>query len=137
MDFDYLLINGTVVDGTGNPPFAARVAIAGDRLRVIRGNTALEAKHVYDIAGCVVAPGFIDMHSHTGLLLLEHPVNEAKIRQGVTTEVVGVDGLGYAPFLSTAELHALVRYNAGLAGWIPSSVGYVYSSGYRAGCGWL
>lgn len=116
MDFDHLLVNGTVVDGTGNPGFAARVAIAGDRLRVIRGDTPLQAGHVHDIAGCVVAPGFIDMHSHTGLLLLENPVNEAKVRQGVTTEVVGVDGLGYAPFPSTAELKELVRYNAGLDG---------------------
>jgi len=116
MDFDYLLINGTVVDGTGNPPFRARVGIAGDRLRIIRGATDVAAAHVYDIDGCVIAPGFIDMHSHTGLLLLEQPVNEAKIRQGVTTEIVGVDGLGYAPFFSKAELQRLVRYNSGLDG---------------------
>jgi N-acyl-D-amino-acid deacylase len=64
----------------------------------------------------VVCPGFIDMHAHSGLVMLEDPRHEAKVRQGVTTEVIGVDGNSYAPFRSSADLADFVRMNAGLDG---------------------
>jgi N-acyl-D-amino-acid deacylase len=63
----------------------------------------------------VVAPGFIDLHSHSGLMIFADPLHEPKVRQGVTTEVIGVDGLSYAP-LDPADLEALVHMNAGLDG---------------------
>ena len=56
------------------------------------------ASRAIDATGLVVAPGFIDLHSHGGLVILADPRHEPKVRQGVTTEVVGVDGNGYAPF---------------------------------------
>jgi N-acyl-D-amino-acid deacylase len=64
----------------------------------------------------VVAPGFIDLHSHSGLMILADPDHGAKVRQGVTTELVGVDGLSYAPIPDRADLDALVHINAGLDG---------------------
>ena len=66
--------------------------------------------------GMVVAPGFIDLHSHGGLVILADPRHEPKVRQGVTTEVIGVDGNGYAPFADTADLASFVDLNAGLDG---------------------
>ena len=64
----------------------------------------------------VVAPGFIDLHSHGGLVILADPRHEPKVRQGVTTEVIGVDGNGYAPFRDHDDLAAFVELNAGLDG---------------------
>ena len=70
-----------------------------DRLRIFRGDTsALAAERVIDAKGRVVTPGFIDMHAHSGLVILAEPLHEPKVRQGVTTEVIGVDGNSYAPF---------------------------------------
>jgi N-acyl-D-amino-acid deacylase len=67
-----------------------------------------------DATGLVVAPGFIDLHSHSGLWLLHDGSHEPKVLQGVTTEVIGVDGLSYAPLTRPADLAALVQMNAGL-----------------------
>ena len=60
-----------------------------------------------DATGHVVAPGFIDLHSHSGLMILAEPRHEPKVRQGVTTEVIGVDGNSYAPFRSRDDLRRL------------------------------
>ena len=113
---DVLITGGTVVDGTGTPGFAADVAIHGDRLLVVRGGHELKAGRVIDATGKVVAPGFIDLHSHSDLMILAEPRHEPKVRQGVTTEIVGVDGLSYAPMPSRAQLGDLVNMNAGLDG---------------------
>ena len=64
----------------------------------------------------MVTPGFIDMHSHSGVMIMAEPRHEPKVRQGVTTEVIGVDGNSYAPFRSPADLRAFARLNAGLDG---------------------
>ncbi len=69
-----------------------------------------------DATDKVVAPGFIDLHSHAGLMVLADPRHEPKVRQGVTTEIVGVDGLSYAPLPSQQDLDALIEMNAGLDG---------------------
>ena len=63
-----------------------------------------------------VAPGFIDLHSHSGLMIFADPRHEPKVRQGITTEVIGVDGLSYAPIPDSADLEALVHMNSGLDG---------------------
>jgi N-acyl-D-amino-acid deacylase len=116
-DLAILIEGGTVVDGTGSPGFRATVAIAGDRLAVHRGDTsALPAARRIDATGLVVAPGFIDLHSHSGLMIMAEPLHEPKVRQGVTTEVIGVDGNSYAPFHSAADLRDFARLNAGLDG---------------------
>jgi N-acyl-D-amino-acid deacylase len=74
------------------------------------------AGDIIDATGHVVAPGFIDMHSHGGLVMLAEPRHEPKVRQGVTTEVIGVDGNSYAPFTSQADLDDFLTLNAGLDG---------------------
>ncbi len=115
--FDLLIDGGTVVDGTGSPGFRAAVAVVGDRVAVIRGETrAMRAEQRIDATGMVVAPGFIDLHSHSGVMVLVEPLHEPKVRQGVTTEVIGVDGNSYAPFRSAEDLRAFARFNAGLDG---------------------
>jgi N-acyl-D-amino-acid deacylase len=115
--FDVLIRGGTIVDGTGAAGFAGSVAIMGDRLTVIpAGAETPAAARVIDATNKVVAPGFIDLHSHAGLMILADPRHEPKVRQGVTTEIVGVDGLSYAPLPTRADLKALIEMNAGLDG---------------------
>ncbi len=113
---DVLISGGTVVDGTGAPGYAADVAISADRLRVVPDGHDLDAARTIDATGKVVTPGFIDLHSHSGLMILAEPRHEPKVRQGVTTEIVGVDGLSYAPLPTRADVDALVEMNAGLDG---------------------
>jgi N-acyl-D-amino-acid deacylase len=74
------------------------------------------AGRTIDASGMVVAPGFVDLHSHGGLMVLADARHEPKVRQGVTTEIIGVDGNGYAPFAHRDDLESFVRLNAGLDG---------------------
>src|SRR4051794_37097669 len=120
---DVLIRGGTVVDGTGAPGFAASVAISADRLRLVAADAAEpQATSVIDAAGKVVAPGFIDVHSHAGLMILADPRHEPKVRQGVTTEIVGVDGLSYAPIGDRDRLAGVGEVDARVVG--PPAVGF-------------
>jgi N-acyl-D-amino-acid deacylase len=98
------------------------VAVADDRVRIMRRapdaatETVPRAGQRIDATGHVVAPGFIDLHSHGGLMMLAEPRHEPKVRQGVTTEVIGVDGNAYAPFTSQRDLDDFLTLNAGLDG---------------------
>jgi N-acyl-D-amino-acid deacylase len=125
--FELLIDRGTIVDGTGSPGFAGAVGVwreqpgASARLTVLRDPADIEvaigkSDGVLDARDRVVAPGFIDLHSHSGLMLLAEPRHEPKVRQGVTTEVVGVDGLSYAPIPSRQRLDELIEMNGGLDG---------------------
>ena len=92
-----VLSGGTIVDGTGSPSYRGAVLIEGDRITGVGTVTApSDVEHV-DVSGHMVAPGFIDMHSHSDLALLSEAVPEVKIRQGITTEVIGQVGTSYAP----------------------------------------
>ena len=96
--FDLLISGGRVIDGTGQTWFRADVGVTGDTVTVIRGEApGVQAARTIDATGCVVSPGFIDMHSHSDLALLNNPRHEAKLAQGVTTDALGQDGLSYAP----------------------------------------
>lgn len=114
---DLLITGGTLVDGSGASGRAGSLAVDGGRIRLVDPEQALpSAARVIDATGLIVAPGFIDLHSHSGLWLLYEPLHEPKVRQGVTTEVIGVDGLSYAPMRRGADLEALYAMNAGLDG---------------------
>jgi N-acyl-D-amino-acid deacylase len=91
---DVLIEGGTIVDGSGAAGRAGSVAVAGDSVRVLLpGAEVGPVGRRIDARGKVVAPGFIDMHSHSGLMALAEPRHEPKVRQGVTSEIIGVDGL--------------------------------------------
>jgi N-acyl-D-aspartate/D-glutamate deacylase len=87
--YDLLIRNGKVIDGTGNPWFYGDVAVRGGRVVAVGRVPPAPAKREIDARGRVVAPGFIDIHSHSDYLLLEDGDAQSKIRQGVTTEVLG------------------------------------------------
>lgn len=93
---DLVVLNGTVVDGTGRPGFRADVAIAGDRIVEV-GEVRTEGTRTIDASGCVVAPGFIDVHTHDDLAVVREPAVDFKVMQGVTTDIVGNCGVGAAP----------------------------------------
>jgi len=114
---DLLVTGGSLIDGSGAPAHAGTVASIDGRLHV--GDAAWRPEHAartIDASAMVVAPGFIDLHSHSGLVILADPRHEPKVRQGVTTEVIGVDGNGYAPFADHDDLAAFIDLNAGLDG---------------------
>jgi N-acyl-D-amino-acid deacylase len=114
---DLLVTGGSIVDGSGAPARPATVACLDGRLVVREADwRPAHAARSIDAAGRVVTPGFIDLHSHGGLVIMADPRHEPKVRQGVTTEVIGVDGNGYAPFRRREDLHAFVELNAGLDG---------------------
>ena len=120
--FDLLVRGGRVVDGTGQTWFRASLGIAGDTVAVLRGDTtSVEAARIIDAGDRLVCPGFIDMHSHSDLMLLTDPRHGAKVRQGVTTEALGMDGLSYAP-TSPAHLEQLLTYLAAVNGIPPPGV---------------
>lgn len=97
MGWSLLIRGGTVIDGTGAPRQPADVAIEGDRIVALGPGLKGEAARVIDAARRVVAPGFIDVHSHSDLFYLGCPAAESKIRQGCTTEVVGMCSFSPAP----------------------------------------
>lgn len=99
---DVLIQNATVVDGTGSPPFKADVAVADGRIDAVAPQIDGEAARTIDAADLHLAPGFIDAHTHSDLPLLADPKAQSKIRQGVTTEVIGNCGSSPAPLSGRA-----------------------------------
>jgi N-acyl-D-amino-acid deacylase len=96
--YDLALVGGTLVDGTGSPPFRADVGIKGGRIAAVSTASLLQAPagRIIDVTGLVIAPGFIDLHAHLEPLL-EMPGAESHLRQGVTTALGGPDGGGPLP----------------------------------------
>jgi N-acyl-D-amino-acid deacylase len=95
--FDLAICDGTVVDGTGSPGFRADVAITADRVARIGKIDPTAARTTINAAGCVVSPGFIDVHNHSEGWLLKLPQFVPKLSQGFTTEILMSDGISYAP----------------------------------------
>src|SRR5438105_3651751 len=97
MAFDLLIRGGTVIDGTGRPPFPADLAVRDGRVCDLGEIPAPEGVPCLDARGLYVTPGFIDVHSHSDFTLLVDPRAVSSVTQGVTLEVVGNCGHGCAP----------------------------------------
>lgn len=114
---DLVIRDAHVTDGTGNAAYRADVAVEGGRIRAIvregDGTRRPTARHTLDAGGLVLAPGFIDMHAHSDLALLRDPDHSAKAAQGVTLEVIGQDGLSYAP----VDDRTLAEVRTAITGW--------------------
>ena len=95
--FDLVIRGGTVVDGTGAPVYAADVAVNGDAIAAVGSIPAGQGRRVLDATGLHVCPGFVDIHSHSDGVILQYPTADSRVRQGVTTELVGNCGSSAAP----------------------------------------
>ncbi len=98
--FDVIFADGTVIDGSGGPRFKADVGILGDRIAAVGDLSVARADKRVDASSKIVAPGFIDAHTHDDRLLFADPAMKAKSSQGVTTVIVGNCGVSLAPFSS-------------------------------------
>ena len=115
--YNILIRNGLVFDGSGAPGCAGDVAIARGRIAAI-GSLAGAAKTTIDAGGLAVAPGFIDIKTHSDFTLPINPKAESKVRQGVTTEIVGHCGFSVAPALP-GKVDLLKDYLSPSAPWLP------------------
>ena len=112
---DLILRNARILDGSGNPWYRGNVGIQGDTIVAVGRVETGDAARTIDCGGQIVSPGFIDMHTHADVMLLAEPRHEGKIYQGVTTDLLGQDGLSYAP-VSPKTLQLLRRHLAALNG---------------------
>lgn len=112
---DLVFRDATVVDGSGGAAYRADVGIERGRIALIeRGpGRRLTGRRTVDASGLALAPGFVDMHAHSDLALLTDPAHEAKVAQGVTLEVIGQDGLSYAP----VDDRTLAEVRSQITGW--------------------
>jgi N-acyl-D-amino-acid deacylase len=133
---DLVLNNATIVDGTGRPRFMGDVGIRNDVIAALADKSSLAASNRIDCEGLIVAPGFIDTHSHSDLRVLTEPGLPMKVRQGITLEVFGQDGISVAP-IRAAEQPGAEQQLAGLLGrlgrqWDWESVGDYLAAVERA-----
>lgn len=111
--FDLILRGGTVVDGSGAPAYRADVGVLGGRIEAIGDLSSAVAATTLDATGAIVSPGFIDPHTHSDLPLLVNPEAHSKIRQGVTTEVIGNCGSSPAPLVGPHAAEVRARSGGG------------------------
>ena len=115
--YDRVIKNGMIIDGSRLPRFRGDIGISDGLIAEIGRIEPADAEEVIDADGLIVAPGFIDIHTHSDFTLPLNPKAEAKIRQGVTTEVVGNCGFSVAPALP-GKIDALRDYLSGSAPWL-------------------
>src|SRR5438046_1813158 len=118
MTWDILIRGGTLYDGSSRPGGRGDVAIADGRVAQIGRDLPADAKRVIDAAGLAVTPGFIDIKTHSDFTLPINPKAESKVRQGVTTEIIGHCGFSVAPCLP-GKVQMLADYLSGGAPWLP------------------
>ena len=129
--FDVVILGGSVVDGTGAPAYRADVGIKGETIAEIGDLSHAQARRVINAAGLTVSPGFIDTHAHSDGILLIDPQHADGLRQGITTEILGQDGLSYAP-LSPENYRMNRRYLAGILGEPPEDLDMSSVAAFRS-----
>jgi N-acyl-D-amino-acid deacylase len=118
LNYDTIIKGGKIVDGSGNPWYKGDIAVTGDEIVCIARNLAPEAEQVIDATGLVVAPGFIDAHSHADASTLFYREMESVVAQGITTVVAGQCGSSIAPVNPDLGEELEKRW----AGWLPPEV---------------
>ncbi len=112
--FDLVLKGGTLLDGTGAPAWQADLGIVGDTIAALGAIAPEQGRRVLDVTGLHVAPGFVDIHSHSDGDILAYPNGESRLLQGVTTEVTGNCGHSAAPLVGVAADERRKDYQADL-----------------------
>lgn len=97
MIFDLVISGGTLCDGSGGKPFAADIGISGKKITALGNLSGMDAKERFDASGMIVMPGFIDVHTHSDMIVFREPERTAPLCQGITTEITGACGLGLFP----------------------------------------
>jgi len=123
LEYDYVLKKGKILDGTGNPWYYADMGIDEGFIHKI-GWIEEKPAAIIDATGLVIAPGFIDIHSHSDLPVVIDPLAQSKIRQGVTTEVVGQCGNSAAPMNADVKEYR-IKYQSSR---VPEGFQYNWSS---------
>ena len=118
---DLLIKNGYVVDGSGQSRVQSDIGIIGEKIAFIGDSTGKDSKEIINANGLIVSPGFIDAHTHHDGILLNNPQHASSLRQGVTTEILGQDGLSYAP-LSSENYKIQRKYLGGILGMPPENL---------------
>lgn len=129
--FDLLIKNGIVIDGSGQTRIQADIGIIGEKITFIGDSTGKDSSEVINAKGLIVSPGFIDAHAHHDGVLLNNPQHASSLRQGVTTEILGQDGLSYAP-LSSENYKIQRKYLSGILGMPPENLDMSSVSAFRA-----
>ena len=128
---DVVISGGEVVDGTEAPAYRADVGIRGERIECIGDLSQVAARRVIDARGLTVSPGFIDTHTHSEGDLLVDPQHACGLRQGITTEFLGIDGMSYAP-LSHDNYLTYRRWLKGILGEPPEDLDMSSVEAFRA-----
>lgn len=125
---DLLINRARIYDGSGNKPYLGSVGVHKGHIVFVSGDpaAALEAAEALDADGMVLCPGFVDTHTHSDMMLLHDGHAGYSLLQGVTTEILGQDGLSYAP-MSADHLKAYAPYIKGLNG-LPDDVSLDFST---------
>lgn len=131
MNFDLILSGGQLLDGMGTPAVSADVGIIGEKIEAIGDLSQARARRVIPLQGLTVAPGFIDTHTHSEGALLHDPQHACGLRQGITTEIVGLDGMSWAP-LSPPNFRLYARYLGGILGDPPPDLDMSSIAAFRA-----
>src|SRR5262249_36567431 len=118
MTWDILIRGGMLIDGSGAAGVRADLAIADGRIAALGPSLTGDADKIIDADGLAVTPGFIDIKTHSDFVLPINPKAESKVRQGVTTEVIGHCGFSVAPVLP-GKTQLLADYLSGGAPWLP------------------
>jgi len=118
MTWDILIRHGTLIDGSGRPGTIGDIALLAGRIAALGPSLAGNANKVIDADGLAVTPGFIDIKTHSDFVLPINPKAESKVRQGVTTEIIGHCGFSVAPVLP-GKAQVLADYLSGGAPWLP------------------